>query len=478
MKYYIKMILSIMIIFMLSACVYENNSEQKNGKSSLKLGIFINNNNKIENIFEKYDYFKIWIVEENSKVIKSYLYTTKDENDNTFLGEENYLKYNFYDKNSDVTVVNKVFDKLDKNYSKEFIIENISINSEYLIVGIPNAEYNEILDYQFIKLNNGITKPEEETDIYGDIYYKENIVWNTALKDGEITNFGKIILKESDIGEVVVRTLPQIAGDAEATEIKICGPFNNWEINNNNYILEKNSIGVYEINLKNIGPYNFEYKFICNDKLTSDCLADNIDYYSSKRKINFTNKSFYYPIISIVNYKREKGVFGVNTNNLAMKEDKYDENWENKGVIEIAVGTSHYLEDKLNLTTLIDKRNIPEDTAIYKGAEKEIWLAENPNIKDVTITYEGIFNKDGELIAESSNNFNGKVINSEKINKVIVKKRNLTPFSTSGTYIIEQVNYVIDNLDFPDEAGDYLFTVRVVDKNNNYSVEQVVLNLY
>lgn len=480
MKFYFKIILILTVILINISCVYQNTSETKDETCSLKLSVSFDNNNKVENIFEKYDYFKIWVIKKDSKIIDSYLFTKKDSNDYIFWGIDNYLKNNYYDEKTGARVLTKVYDKLSYDFPNNFILQDVSVNAEYIVIGIPKAEKESVVELQFIKLNNGILIPSENTELYGEAYKNRAVVWDTDLISGKLTNLGNVILKKNKKGTLKIKAVPQMLGKNTLDKISIYGSFNNWDTENNNYSLQKNEIGVYTLELNNIGPYKFNYKFLYDEdnKNSNDLLADNIKYYSSGKNINFIDNSFYFPVISLINGRRDKGVNGANTNKFPIKELKYEENWKNKGVIEIAVGTDHYLKSDIKMTELIDIKNKTTEGSIFTNYETEIWLAENNNIKDVTITYDGKLNENGELISDKTYVFGNKIINNEKIRKFVIKKRYTEPLKQEINAVFEEISYVIDDIDFPDEAGRYMFTINVVDKNNNYSKQQVILELY
>jgi len=473
MKTYFIKLIYIVTIFSLTACVYSNNSESKDGNASLDLDIKISKNGIIKNVFDESDYVKIWFFNKSNEA-KSYLVKTKDM-DSLNSKNNDYLAEHYIAQDSNLMIINTV---MDVEKEEHISLKNIPADSEYMLIGIPGKDPGESIATQFIPLGRGAIQPSEKTNLYGKQYKNMEIEWNTDLVEGERLRFGEVILGPKENKILKIQAIPSMLGKEELESLYITGPFNGWDAVFKNYQMLKNEIGVYTIELEKTEALKFEYKFLYDNNTIKDCTADILDTQRSKLTANYINPSKYSPLISIINPKKQKGLSKSAISLYPNEDPNYDKDWENKGTLKIGVNTDKYMSADISMQELIDLRNeINSSNEALVDYEYEIWTAKNNNIKEVLITYKGKIDNSGTYFASSDNIFGDTYIYNEKIEKFVVKKRAIDGYSNSESYVIEEMCYVLENIDLPNEAGKYLFSVTAIDKENGYYEEDVEIVL-
>jgi hypothetical protein len=473
MKAYFMKLLFIFSIVLLTACVYSNTSESVDGTTSIEIDLSIEIDGKIQDVFKESEYVKIWFFN-RSDVARSFLLESNDE-DSKEVENNKYLNDNYVAQDAELIIANT---NIEIDGDSKIVLNNIPVDSNYMIVGIPGKETGKSIQNQIIPLNCGEILPKDNIELYGGQYSKIDTVWNTNLLEGELVKFGNIVLQKKQNKKLKIQAIPAMLGTDSINELYLTGAFNAWDIAQNNYKMIQNEIGVYTIDLEKTASKSFEYKFLVNGRLVNDCTADILDGYSSKLTVNYENKSKYSPLITVVNPKKMIGLSKSAINLYPERDENYDADWENKGTIKIGVNTENYMLSDIRMTYLADLRNElnPANTYLI-NYEYEIWVAENKNIKEVFITYEGELDEAGNLLEKDDNLFGNTYIKNETIDKFVVKKRAINGLSSEDSYIIEEMFYVLENIEFPKEAGKYMFSVTAIDKENGYYKEEVVIEL-
>jgi len=474
MKLKINKIIYILALVLLLGCVYENAAESKDGTASVEIDIALEQNGIEQNIFEKYNYLKIWFFSDTNIIDAVVIANTEKQE----IESNKYLYDTYFDSRMDIIVNTKYIKATDENLKGKILLEDLPLDTKYILVGLPMSDNEEAVEAQFIKLNNGELHTGNKVDLYGIQYKNKDIVWNTNINDGEKTEFGKILLSTKENKKVKIQAVPQMFGKNSLESLYINGPFNAWDRNIKNYKLEANELGIYSIELENIAAFQFEYNFIWDDIQVKDYTANILNETTSKYILNSKNESKYTPIISLINPIKNKEITASAITYYPVVAENYDKDWENKGTLKIGVNTDGYMLADIEMDYMIDERNkINTDNMDFIDYEYEIWTAQNNNIKDVLITYEGKLDENKQLIESEDNIFGDKYLRDEQIKTFVVKKKAVSAQQSDQSYIAEESFYVLENLDIPNEVGIYVFKITAIDKNNVFAEQQCYLQI-